>query len=241
MRRAALLGCLLLAACGPSKEQQAEQKARERAQANRAAIAACQEKNAQATRLSADQIAQAQTIIRTTLDKVSENGRDGALVWSAEIAALDPAGWRWTETSRITREQSGFLGSTSMQETLSTLTYTLNPADLQETLTVVPHDDGTAALRLYCKSSGCIHALGATQQDKSSNLPFTGTDSHAGTLARSLNSTDWLLSTRTRAEGLKAAVENLLQAQSWKAPACTNADGSPSEAAPPVAAPRSGQ
>jgi len=243
-KRGIVLAAFLLVACGPSSchpfgpsaEQVAQQKARERAEADRAAIAACQDRNAQATSAAADQIAQAQTIIKTTLDKVSEGTQDRALDWSIEIAALDPAGWRWTETSRITSQHSGFLGSTSTQEAQSTISYTLSPADLQDTLTVIPHDDGTAAVRLYCKASGCVHTVGATQADKSSNLPFTGTDSKAATVAQNLNSTDWLLSTRTRAEGLKAAVEKLLRVQGWKAPACTNADGTPSEAAPPLPA-----
>lgn len=235
MRKAVVLGCALLAACGPSKQEVAQQKAKERAEANRAAIAACQDKNAQAARIAADDIAQQKTIIKTTLDKVSEGTQDHALDWSIEIAALDPTGWRWIETSRVTSQQSGFLGSTSTQEAQSAITYTLNPADLQDTLTIIPHDDGTAAVRLYCKSSGCVHLVGATQQDKSSNLPFSGTDSHASTVSRSLNSTDWLVSTRTRAEGLKATIEKLLQDQAWKAPACTNADGTPSEAAPLLA------
>ena len=243
-RKGIVLASFLLVACGPSSchlfgpsaQEMAEQKAKERAQANRAAIAACEDKNAAAARLAADEISQQQTIIKTTLDKVSEGAADHVLDWSIEIAALDPKEWRWTESSRITSQHSGFLGSTSTQESLSTITYTLNPADLQESLTVIPHDDGTAGLRLYCKTSGCIHILGATQAEKSSNLPFAGSDSQAGTVSRSVNSTDWLLSTRTRAEGLKAAVEKMLQTQGWKAPACTNADGTPSEAAPLLAA-----
>jgi hypothetical protein len=236
MRKSVLLACVLLAACGPSKEELARQKEQARAQANHAAIAACQDKNAQAARAQADQLAQQQTIIKTTLDKVTEDSGDQqsprALDWSIEIAALDASGWRWTETSRITSQHSGFLGSTSTQETQGTITYTLNPADLQNQLSVVPHDDGTAAVRFYCKSNGCIHLVGATRQDQSSNLPFSGTDSKAGTVSQSINSGDWLLSTRTRAEGLKAAIEKMLELQAWHAPACTNADGTPSQAAP---------
>lgn len=232
----------MLAACGPSKEELARQKEQARAQANRAAIAACQDRNTQAANAAAQQISDQQTIIRTTLDKVTENSTQpddsgdqpspDALDWSIEIASLDPSLWRWTETSRITSRHSGFLGSTSTRETQGTITYTLNPADLQGQLSVVPHDDGTAAVRFYCKSNGCIHLVGATRQDQSSNLPFSGTDSKAGTVSQSANSGDWLLSTRTRAEGLKAAIEKLLELQAYHAPACTNADGTPSEAAP---------
>jgi hypothetical protein len=248
MRKGIILASVLLAACGPSKEELARQKEQARAQANRAAIAACQANNAQAARANADDIAQQQTIIKTTLDKVSEDGSGQggpdagqgapdpqaarALDWSIEIAALDAGAWRWTETSQITAQHAGFLGSTATQQNLSTITYTLNPADLQETLTVVPHDDGTAAVRFYCKSSGCIHLVGAMRQDKSSNLPFSGHDSQTGTVSQSINAKDWLLSTRTRAEGLKATIEKLLSLAAWKAPACTNPDGTPSAAAP---------
>ncbi|MDE1915204.1 MAG: hypothetical protein KGJ57_07255 [Sphingomonadales bacterium] len=246
MRKSIVFASFLLVACGPSSchlfgpsaAEMAQQKAQERADANRRAIAACETANTQASKINADDLAQQQTIIKTTLDKVSEGGSDPqttrALDWSIEIAAIDASGWRWTETSQFTAQHPGFLGSTSTQQSLSTITYTLNPADLQETLTVIPHDDGTAAVRFYCKSTGCIHLVGATQQDKSSNLPFAGSDSHAGTVSQNANSHDWLLSTRTRAEGLKATVEKLLQREAWKAPACVNADGSPSEAAPLV-------
>lgn len=246
MRKSIVFASFLLVACGPSSchlfgpsaEEMAKKQAQERAEANHRAIAACETANAQASKANADDIAQQQTIIKTTLDKVSEGGSDQqatrTLDWSIEIGAIEPSGWRWTETSQFTTERSGFLGSTSTQQSLSTITYTLNPADLQESLTVIPHDDGTAAVRFYCKSNGCIHLVGATQQDKSSNLPFAGSDSHAGTVSQSANAHDWLLSTRTRAEGLKVTVEKLLQLQTWKAPACTNADGSPSMAAPVV-------
>lgn len=245
-RKGIVLASFLLVACGPSSchlfgpsaQEVARQKAEARALANRQAIAACEDKNAQAARNAADQLAQQQTIIKTTLDKVSEGTGDPdnprALDWSIEIAALDPGGWRWTETSTITSQHSGFLGSTSTQEVGSTIAFSLIPADLQDTLTIVPHDDGTAAVRFYCKTRDCVHLVGATHQDRSSNLPFAGTDSKAGTVSQSATSHDWLLSTRTRAEGLKATIERLLQLQAYKAPACTNADGSPSEAAPPV-------
>jgi hypothetical protein len=240
MRKAVVFASFLLVACGPSSchlfgpssEDIAKQKAQERAAADHAAIAACQTRNADATRANADQLAQQQTIIKTTLDKVAEGSGNQQLDWSIEIASLDPTGWRWTETSRITSQQSGFLGSTTTRENASTITYTLNPRDLQGQLTVVPHDDGTAAVRFYCKVSGCVHLVGATQQDKSSNLPFSGDDSRAGTVAQNLNSSDWLLSTRTRAEGLKVVIEKLLDLQNYQAPACTNGDGTPSQAAP---------
>lgn len=245
MRKGVVLASFMLVACGPSSchlfgpsaEEVAKQKAEARAQADHQAIQACQTRNEATAQANAADIAQNQTLIKTTLDKVSEGQGTGdnqrSLDWSVEIAALDPDNWRWTETNTITSQHTGFLGSTSTQQAASTITYTLIPAELQESLTVIPHDDGTAGLRLYCKFARCIHALGTTKADTSSTLPFSGNKSHADTVLRDANSTDWLLSTRTRAEGLKAAVEKLLALQAYKAPACTNSDGTPSMAAPP--------
>lgn len=243
MNKGIILASFMLVACGPSSchlfgpspEEVAKQKAAARAQADKDAIRACETRGTAEAQGNADQITQQQTIIKTTLDKVTEGNNDPqnprALDWSIEIAALDATGWRWTETSSITSQQPAFLG-TDTHQTGSTLTYNVLPADLQPTLTIVPHDDGTAALRFYCKTSGCVHLVGATRQDNSSTAPFSGTSSKAGTLSQSVNSNDWLLSTRTRAEGLKVAVEKLLSLYDAKPLVCRNPDGTPGPDAP---------
>jgi hypothetical protein len=103
----------------PLPEDIAKQKAAARAQADKDAIRACETRNTQATQGNADQITQQQTIIKTTLDKVTEGNNDPqnprALDWSIEIAALDATGWRWTETTSITSQQPAFRAPTRIR------------------------------------------------------------------------------------------------------------------------------